>query len=795
MIRRTMTRTRQQRRRIWTAAAVAGVLAALAPGAPTQAAPQELTQQAPHPQRQGAGGDGLTFASTTTYVVDPSGVVKALAEVTVTNVLPDITEGFTITRRYFTGFFLPVPVGATNFVGTSNGRGVAVTTELVEGNTDYFLADVSLPSRLFYRQTVTVNVAYDITGFPPRSENPSRVNAAFSSFHAYGIGDPGKVTIKVVVPAGYTVETFGDEFVVTEEFGHTVYTATNIQNPDDFDMFIAARKDDALAATAYVDAAGRSFLIRAWPGDTEWVEFVQTQIDEGLPVLEEAIGQDWPIEELLVREAYSPYFYGYAGWFSAVDEEIEMGEELDQETILHELSHAWFNNEWFHERWVSEGLAQVYSNRVVEELDGDVFDPAKPTGSHPGKQQLNEWGNLGIEDNTEVEEDYGYSASYWLAWMLAENAGDDGMRAVFDAVANGDIAYQGEVEPEDAVETDTDWQRLLDLLQEVGGADDEIIELFEQYVIVPGDADLLDERATARTAYDELEASSDEWAAPVGVRRAMSKWFFDDATEMMTVAGEVLELRDELDALSAQLGVTYPSTFETEYEAAGEDELAEVAADLQTQIDAAELVLAAVTAEAADDSLLERIGLLGTDLPGDLEDAKAALSSGDLATSDAAAQDVIDTVDEAGDVGTSRALTAGGILLGFIVLVVLLLWWRHRRKRRKARAAASAAEAAAADELVGEPTEAVEGGELEPDRDLFAEPAMGDGGEAEPEDAPLVASATAVDDDDLDMADVGDGHHPGSAPAATDDGETVGAESDGTAAQTEHDEGLQPDPG
>jgi len=58
-----------------------------------------------------------------------------------------------------------------------------------------------------------------------------------------------------------------------------------------------------------------------------------------------------------------------------------------------------------------------------------------------------------------------------------------------------------------------------------------------------------------------------------------------------------------------------------------------------------------------------------------------------------------------------------------------------------------------------------------------------------------VASATAVDDDDLDMADIGDGHHPGSAPAATDDGETVGAESDGTAAQTEHDEGLQPDPG
>ena len=378
---------------------------------------------------------------------------------------------------------------------------------------------------------------------------------------------------------------------------------------------------------------------------------MQAQIDEGLPLLEAAIGEEWPIDELVVREAYTPYFYGYAGWFSAVDEEIEMGEELDQETMLHELSHAWFNSDWFHERWVSEGLAQVYSNQVVDQLGGDGLDPTSPLAGDLGAQQLNQWGSPAADEVADEAEDYGYGASYWVTSMLTEAAGDDGMRAVFDAVANGEIAYRGEVEPEEAAAPDTDWRRLLDLLQEVGGADDEVVDLFEQYVIVPGDADLLDDRGAARTAYADLEEAGDEWAVPVGVRGAMSEWAFDDAASMMTAADDVLELRDQLDVLSVQLDVTYPPTFETDYESADGSDMAEVAADLQSQIGAAELLLAAVDAEAAEDSLFERIGLIGTDLTGELTDARTALSNGDLDSSNQSAQDVIDTVDDADDVG------------------------------------------------------------------------------------------------------------------------------------------------
>ena len=50
----------------------------------------------------------------------------------------------------------------------------------------------------------------------------------------------------------------------------------------------------------------------------EWQAFVTTQIEQGVPVLGALLGQPWPIDKTVeVREAYTPYLYGYAGWFSA----------------------------------------------------------------------------------------------------------------------------------------------------------------------------------------------------------------------------------------------------------------------------------------------------------------------------------------------------------------------------------------------------------------------------------------------------------------------------------------------
>ena len=636
-------------------------------------------------------GDGLAYRSTTTYTIDAqSGVVHVLAEITLTNTIPDKREGNYISRRYFKGFSLPAPVGAVNTVATTgNGRGLGLSARYIPGNSNYFLLDIDLASNLFYQQTAQVRVTYDITGLPPRSDNPSRVNPAYAAFEAYGIGDDGKVTVRVVVPPGFTTDVFGDDAVITQENGNTVYTATNIPNPEEFEIFVSARNDGGLLDTPVQTPDQDKFNVRSWPGDTEWQSFVTTQITDGVPVLAELIGQDWPIsDQVEVREAYTPYLYGYAGWFSATDKEIEIGEDLDKPVVLHELSHAWFNDSWFVDRWLSEGFAQVYSNKATEQMGGD---PEKPdTPGSIGKVSLNEWGDPNFTDGADAQEAYGYNASFSVLQQITDEIGDEKMREVLAAVADQTTSYPGEATPEQ-VGVSTDWRRFLDLVDQIGGskkADD----LFVKYVVSTKQKDTLETRADARRAYQQLVDDGGKWSPPVLVRDKMTKWSFTAATDAMDASEKVLDKRDELDEKAQTLGVGYPDTLETAYEAADKN-LDDADKVVQAQLDSADEVLAAVAADAQKDGFFDKVGLWGTNLPALLTEAKAAFAKGDLATAKLKAQQVIDTIHKAPGVGKDRTLLAGGGLALFLLLLILLIVLLRRRKRRK-RAAAAAATAA-----------------------------------------------------------------------------------------------------
>jgi hypothetical protein len=629
-----------------------------------------------------ADDDGLTFENTTTYTIDATAsVVRVVADLTLTNTLPDTVQGNIINRRYFTGISFPVPAQAQNLVAaTPGGRALRTTARPVPGTDAYLVHDIDFASDLYYRETERVRVSYDITGLPPRSENPSRVNPAYAAFDAFGVGDDGMVTVRVVVPPGFVVDALGSDAQQTIENGNTVYTATDIPNPDEFDIFISARNDTALASTPVSTPDGDEFDVRSWPGDTEWQSFVIEQIEDGVPTMAELIGQPWPIDGAVeVRQAYTPYLFGYAGWFSARDKEIEIGEDLEQEVVLHELSHAWFSDSWFGDRWLSEGFAQVYSNKAIVELGGTAIEPLAIDDTDPGRVALNDWGDPNFTDGADEVEAYGYNAAHDVVQRIVDEVGDDTMRMVFAAIAGRTIAYVGDAEAEE-VNRATDWQRFLDLVEELGGST-EARDLIEQYVADESQVQLLEERDETREQYAALKEHGDEWAPPFEVRERMQLWSFDEAIERIDEAEEVLTLRDELDDKAEQLGAGYPATFETEYEAADDGQLTEVGAAVQEQIDTADQVLAAVAADAADDGLFDTIGLWGTDLPADLAVATAAFEDGDHDAARAAAQDVVDTVDQAGSVGTKRVLfTVGGLVL-FAGLVVLAVVFVRRRRR------------------------------------------------------------------------------------------------------------------
>ncbi len=76
-----------------------------------------------------------------------------------------------------------------------------------------------------------------------------------------------------------------------------------------------------------------------------------------------------------IVEAYSPYLYGYAGWFEPVERRIVIGEDLDPSVVLHELAHGWFNGDAHQRALDQRGAGQRVRRRTILKVlgeDGEV---------------------------------------------------------------------------------------------------------------------------------------------------------------------------------------------------------------------------------------------------------------------------------------------------------------------------------------------------------------------------------------------------------------------------------------
>ena len=696
---------------------------------------------------------GLTVASTYTYTVDPAAsVVHVVAEMSFTNTVPNTVEGNYINKAYFTGFTVPLPVEAVNVGATQDGRPITVTPDFVEGETAFFIEKLDFAKNLFYNKTANIALTYDINGHPPRDDVITRVNPAYASFPAYGIGDEGKLTVRVVVPAGYVIDTFGDDAVMTTEGDATVYTATDIQQPDQFTLFISARSDAALTVEERTvgDAA---FTVRSWPDDVAWKDFVDQHLDTAFPKLEELIGQPtgppWELPtKIVITEAVTAYLYGYAGWFNDGTQQLEIGEDLDPQVLAHELSHAWFNNRWFDSRWINEGFAQTYSDLVNEALGEPAVAPAPVDPAAAGAQPLNDWSDSATAGD---QEDFGYNASWFVIGGIVDEIGADKMQAIFDSVANSYPAYPGDDKPERGLGA-TDWRRLLDLAENIGGST-RARDLMEQYVVTSEEVVLLVERDAARAMYTTLQAGGDDWAPPAGVREQMSAWRFDQATELIAAATKVLAERDTLRQTLDDLGVDMEPDIENSYELATTDfdithtkitdaQAAAAAAIVERDATIARVKAIGVEPTAGFASSYSPDGASIADIEGNLEaisgaagsvamaierdqqprrfpdliaeydarahrlldEAKSALADGDAdaaASKAAAAFTIIEREDQLDSAGTAKVTGGLGAAIYPIVVtpvaivaVTILVMGRRRRGRLRA-----AGDAAAADTL------------------------------------------------------------------------------------------------
>jgi hypothetical protein len=656
-----------------------------------------------------AAADGdLTYEAHAAYALDAAAhVVHVAIDLTLTNTKPDQHTANGVIEYYYPKVDVPVVAEATNIVATKDdGTGLAVTPNAV----DDLVTDetVTLKPAIYYRQTQHVHVTYDLPSLPPRSTGVTRINDAFVSFTAFLLGDPGLTTVEVRLPQGLKVEVIGSDMTKATDGTTVVYSSGAIADPANWQASFVGRDDSKLLEST-VKVLDHDFQIQAWPDDQPWADFVSDRVTKGLPALQKLIDQPLPgdVQKVKVTETVSPYLYGYAGWYLPTEDTLEIGDALDPELVLHELSHMWFNSRLFSDRWVDEGMAEEYATRTLAALGDTLQGPAAVDPAAPGALRLNSWSSPNLKDEiSQDQETFGYNAAWFVMRSLSDELGMDGLAKVIDAATQHRITYVGNPAAE-TLRGPTNWQRLLDLLDNTAGST-QADALFQTYVVAVGQADDLPARTAARTAYDALVAAGDGWSAPLEVRDDMSRWRFPAATTEMATATKVLDERHAIDARLEPAGLEAPAALHRDYERSADVDklLTEAKADDR----AAKVMVAAHVARDHATGFWSSIGLAGARVDTKLEAADGAYDRGRTADAVTDARAVARLAAHAATAGKERA-GAGGLASLILVGVSVPLRRVHRRRRTRTADAKPAAETS---EVAVVPGDDVDGHEHDP---------------------------------------------------------------------------------
>ncbi len=635
----------------------------------------------------------LRVSADASYTLDPAaGRVHVVIRYRVTDLKPNSADFI----YYYTGYRFAVQREATSIRASDGGGALSVATRTLE---NYIELTVDFRNNIYYRDTATFTVRYDILGGKPRTASSIRVGKAFATWGVWAWGDPGRGSVVVNLPAGFTGSTSGDPMSKASTGGKDTLRASPA-TPETFFAIVTAENPLAYTQDRLSLEGGVEIVVGAWPEDRQWDRTVIATLEKAMPELRALIGLDWPVtHDLSVRERYTPALEGYAGVYFADQQRIDVSEDLDPVTIVHEASHAWFNQNLFAERWVYEGLAQEYAWRVQQAVGGPSgTTPEQPAVGAPGSGPLLAWSfPEAIRDQrTDDRETFGYAASFWVMHLLVGEAGVDRMRQAFRDAHDNVTAYPGAGPPETVAALDT-WHRLVDLAEPIDRPDPtDVTAALTDLVVRPSDVRDLRSREDARDAYRRLLAAgagtggAPAWLPGWYIRKPMGEWRFTTAETRIQEAQTVLALRGQVDAAAAALGLTPGDALKAAYETAV-DGLGAATALANDELAALAAIGDAKTRVEAEPDLVSKIGLLGSAPQAAYEAARAAFGRGDMAGAKGSAAAAAAMVAGAVALGQQRLAIGIGVAFGLLALLTALLLLRRRRRRRAVAMAGVAA--------------------------------------------------------------------------------------------------------
>jgi hypothetical protein len=625
---------------------------------------------------------GMIETGTTTYEVVPGkNLIQVTIQISIYNATPNKVTSTGIEYIFWNLTEITVeqeagPVSATSDAG-------AVSQSVISTDKYYRYIDLNYPS-VYYGQTRVVTATYSIPA-APHAAGGFRAGQAYASLCAVGNGwDTG--TVSVVLPTGFKLYVDdGSDLTQSNASGDKqVYSSGTQASPNKFWTCVDA-EDAANLTHTPLTAAGQAFDIESWPEDASWSSSIRTDVGGDVVSLEKLTGLKMPGGTITILEAGDQQLGEYGGLYNPKTTTASIPETVRADTVAHELAHVWFNQSLFQDKWAMEGLAG-YSEQAA---GAGNYTPCAEPGAYPGSgtPDLKAW-QLLTNNSTAAQQDlldWQYAASCYLFTDLAASMGSANFRNVLDAAAAGEMAYIGDIADEKRAGAGLPLssRELLDLIDErgmvaAGSSDlDAAQNLLAKYGLF--DPATLAARSSARAAYHSLATAAKTWKMPGVIREPMTNWQFDNAQAAMATASQIIGVRDAIQQKVSGLnldGTDLQKKFEA---AATQAELTDLLALIKKEADAADKLDQATRLQDDNHSLLQAIGLLGTDLTTPLKQARTDLQNIKPDDASAAAQSVIDRINGSGDQGLLRGGGVVGALAVLLLLLALVIAFRRRR--------------------------------------------------------------------------------------------------------------------
>ncbi len=653
-----------------------------------------------------AAGPSLTMVGAAVYDVRPaSHLVHVTVSLAVTNHLADTV----IARHTFSRVDVTVPPSAahaTASAGTAKvGVSVASRTSIQQ------VLSVSLGVALGAGHTTSVALAFDLPDPGGKAGRPIRVGPSLITFPVWAFGSSGLAGSSVVVrfPAGYDVRVVAGPLgsPVTAPNGTISLTSSPIADPLAFNATVAADKPSAFVETKVdldINAQPVSLVVRSWPDDPAWGTRMTKLIRSALPLLASEIGLPYqpsaPV--VAIEEALPRTIDGYAATYLPDEGTIQIAYTADNTIAIHELAHLWFDGSLFADRWIDDGFAIFYGNRVATALKLKPRDESITPVLAVAALPLNTWSgddalaasaaSVSTTPVSDLADLYGRAASVTIACRIYDLVGAEGLQAVWRAASAREAAYQsaGQVAQPLVSDGPPDWRGLLDLIVERTGKD--ASALWASTVVTPSEQAFLATRTATRGEYQALVARAAGWAVPQAVLAGLNAWQFGSTADLIVGLDQLLDQRDQIVNAADTAGLLAPTTLQSEFEqgaiATGQTEAA-------NELQVLQAIGTATAAEPEHPSIVDQVGLIGADPTGALDAAGTAFTAGDMVSARAQALVADEAWTDASDTGSFRirvtiaSLLVGLVVLGFIVVQLRRIGRFGQRMRPSARAAAS----------------------------------------------------------------------------------------------------------